>query len=179
MKVTRTLLASCNKGDMISVLYHLAKGADVNGIDSRGWFPLGGAVYGEHQEIVELLIEFGANINQRSEYNWTPLYIAAWRGNEKIVKVLLKNKARMNTKTMVGYQSPYGYCPIHIACENGCYDVVKTLLQFGAEINQKDGDGRTPLDIANQKSKRKIETYLKRKGGEHSKKYLRNHSSNT
>ena len=47
---------------MISVLYHLAKGAHMNETDSRGWFPLGGPVYGEHFEIVGLLIEFGANI---------------------------------------------------------------------------------------------------------------------
>jgi ankyrin repeat protein len=148
MKFTRTLLASCNKGDVLSALYYIAKGADVNETDSRGWFPLGGAVYGHHEELTKLLIEFGANINQKSNFGWTPLYIAAWRGFDEIVKLLLKNGAHIDTKTIPDLNSPNGYTPLHIASERGYFNVVKTLLKFGAEINIKDGEGSTPLDLA-------------------------------
>ncbi len=77
MKFRKTLLASCNNGDVPSALYHLAKGADINITNSKGWFPLGGAVYGGFKDLTELLIELGADINQKSVCNWTPLYIAA------------------------------------------------------------------------------------------------------
>jgi ankyrin repeat protein len=170
MKFTRTLIASCNKGDTPSVLYHLAKGANVNGSDSRGWFPLGGAVYGQHEEVVKLLIEFGADINQESNCRWTPLYIAAWKGYGDIAKILLKCGAQTKTKTIADYNSPNGYTALHIAAEQGYCDVVKTLLKFGAEVNPRDGDGYTPLDRAAQNRQRVVEKCLKKRGGKHSKK---------
>jgi ankyrin repeat protein len=56
---------------------------------------------------------------------------------------------------------------LHEAAIRGFVNVVKLLLEYGADPTVKDKDGRTPLDLARAKGRRKvvsvIEEWLRRR----------------
>lgn len=157
----KTLKSAAKAGDLDAVKYHLAQGAKINAITAAGHFALGGAIIHGHSHVVEFLIARGANVNLKSEYGWTPLYLAAWTGNAEIAVLLLSAGARINTKTVGGWNSPYGYSPLHIAAANGSLDVVKLLVASGARVNARNGESKTPLDIATEQGHTRVVRFLK------------------
>jgi ankyrin repeat protein len=48
----------------------------------------------------------------------------------------------------VDQQGINGYTPLHSAIQSGNAEVIRLLLAAGADINLRDGNGRTPLDLA-------------------------------
>ena len=171
-KITKTLLSACGKGDLKSVKYHLKNNAKINGKNSVGFFPLGGAANGNHPEIAKLLIKSGAHINMRSVYGWTPLFIAACRGHTQVAEILINKGALLNVLTKSGYQSPDRYAPIHIACEKNHFEIVKLLVKAGAKINLKNGNKETPFDIAVKQRRYKLACYLALNGGRPASQHL-------
>jgi|GEM_PF-2163037 ankyrin repeat protein len=91
-------------GDIEVVRDLIDKGADVNGRDVRGNFPLYAAVVGDHADVVELLIKRGANVNQTKamdvlpvmERNTAPLDAASVVGDETVVEMLVNAGADVN-----------------------------------------------------------------------------------
>lgn len=51
--------------------------------------PLHRAVASEHEQMVEMLIEYGANANASNKKGETPLMVAAAHGNEKVAIITL------------------------------------------------------------------------------------------
>ena len=52
----------------------------------------------------------------------------------------------------------YKQTPLHFAATYGRLDAIKTLIENGADIHAKEGNGQTPLQLAEQaKKKRTIE----------------------
>jgi len=43
--------------------------------------------------------------------------------------------------------------------------MAKLLLAKGADVNAKAGDGKTPLDMANEKNQERLVNYLRSRGG--------------
>ena len=75
---------ACDKGHLDVVRYLVENGADVNVTDTfYGFNPLGQALFGEHDEIVKLLLEKGA------EGADSVLTTAAGRGNQELVAAAL------------------------------------------------------------------------------------------
>ncbi|MBI5761312.1 MAG: ankyrin repeat domain-containing protein [Planctomycetales bacterium] len=144
----RTLKSAAEAGDLVSVQYHLERGADINGTTAAGHFALGGAILNDHAHIVEYLIAHGADINQESEFGWTPLYLAAWSDSPRSAALLLIARARINTKTRGGWNSPSGYTPLHIAAERGHLAVVMLLVAAGAKVDAQNGSSETARDLA-------------------------------
>ena len=55
------------------------------------------AAYGNHMELVKLLVKNGANVNARdSDYDQTPIFYAVQRQNMEMVEFLVGNDARIN-----------------------------------------------------------------------------------
>jgi ankyrin repeat protein len=96
----RTLHAAAKHGEIPSIMFHLLKDADVHGIKSKGFFPLGGAANHGHAQAVQYLLDHGANINVVSAFNWTPLYIAATRQHLDVAEVLLRAGAKTGVPTI-------------------------------------------------------------------------------
>jgi ankyrin repeat protein len=160
-KISRTLRAACQKGDLKSVKFHIANNkTNINSKNAAGWFPLGAAAYGGHAEVINYLLKAGARINLRSKCGWTPLYLAAQRGHIEAVELLIENKALLNVLTKLDYNSNDRYSPLHIACERGHSAIVKLLVQAGAKVNLKNGDNETPFDTAVKFRRYKLACYL-------------------
>ena len=57
---------------------------------------------------------------------------------------------------------------MHEAAEGGHKKVVELLILKGADINAKNGDGRTPLDLAIEHKNAEIADILRKHGGKKS-----------
>jgi len=119
----------------------LAKGADVNAKDSKGWMPLNLAAgftnVDGRSDIAELLIARGADVNAKN-FGETPLYRATNTtvNTSKLVELLISKGADLNARDV------YGRTPL-LATDNG--RVADLLIAKGADINAKDNDGNTLL----------------------------------
>lgn len=129
-------------------------GADVNCIDSDGWFtPLHAAVhrgdnypYPELDECIDILLAAGANIEARNPKGQTPLNFGAAR--IQAVRSLVGRGADVNT------QDKEGSTPLHRSKGDNathyfnmdCVETVDFLLEAGADETLLDDQGRTAAD---------------------------------
>lgn len=164
------------KGDMGSVRFALALGADPNLADGIGVTPLHCAAAGGSTEVARALLQAGADIEARisdpsisfmgDRYHWdgrTPLHYAAESGRADVVKLLVGHGANANSK------ATNGDTPLHSAVlgspllvgRDPYPDVVRALLASGADPCEKDVNGNTPLDIVDHISEKHI-AYLLR-----------------
>jgi len=110
-----------------------------------------GGQYGNHLEVIKLLIESGTNINVKNSNGWTALMFAASRNNTEVVKVLISAGADINAK------NNYGWTALMYAALDGSKEAVKFLIDAGADINAKNSEGWTALMLAAKS--RNLEAY--------------------
>ena len=113
----------------------LQSGADVNGVDSKGWTPLMQAVEMENVDIVRLLLSRGADVNLRGSGGVTPLHIA----------VDISIDGTIQTGGQPGDEPT---------------EIIELLLQKGGFLLARDAKGETPLDWALNYRSRKIADLL-------------------
>ncbi|KAI1694324.1 ankyrin repeats (many copies) domain-containing protein [Ditylenchus destructor] len=93
----------------------------------------------------ELIKEEGAKwLNRKEDF---PISDAVFRGDEDIFKILVKHGADVNA------HNTHGQSALHKAAEKGNVVAVKALIDLGAELEEKDKDGFTPLELAENKIK--------------------------
>jgi len=98
------LVSASVSGDIGVVRDLIENGADINGTDARGNFPLYAAVVGDHADVVDLLIKKGAKVNQAKALNVLPvmerntsaLHAASVVGNKSVVELLVNAGADVN-----------------------------------------------------------------------------------
>ena len=78
---------------------------------------------------------------QESYTRSMPLHVAAREGHKGVVEAILAHKFDVNTKAG-------GWTALHWAAEKGRKDVAEFLLAKGADPTAKNGDHRTPLQVA-------------------------------
>jgi ankyrin repeat protein len=130
---------SAYQGDLDKVRSYIAKGTDVNAVDSYGTTPLHYAAIRGHKNVVDFLLTARADINAKDNDNVTPLHGAAFGGNKDIVALLIDNGANINARAR------WNYTPIYYAVWSGTKEVVELLAEKGADVNVKDEWGWTPL----------------------------------
>lgn len=98
------LHAACWRGDVGRVRLLLALGADPNGLSDYNCnptfefsYPIAGAAWNNHPEIIHLLVKAGAKVNVSDAEGGTPLCTAAREGATESAKVLLAYGARTTT----------------------------------------------------------------------------------
>jgi ankyrin repeat protein len=57
-----------------------------------------------------------------------------------------------------------GWRPLHLAAANNNLDAIKTLIAQGADVLAGNGEGRTPLSLAQEKNHRETAAFLRRHG---------------
>jgi ankyrin repeat protein len=122
--------------------YLIQKGADVQGRNSAGRFPLLFAIDLGHIDAAKVLIEHGANVNDTDQNGNFPLLIASCNGYPWMVTLLIDKGAN------VGMSLPDGNTSLMCAARKGNTEIVKVLLEKGANINAKNGSGSTALTEA-------------------------------
>lgn len=105
-------------------------GWDGDPINNDYWSSLHTAVYNEHKDVVELLVQRGADttLDENNDYAYTPLYLAIITGNPEIVALLLEKEPN----NILENQSLSSYNAFDIACtKSNNYDFVETERQGG------------------------------------------------
>ncbi|MHC9539703.1 MAG: ankyrin repeat domain-containing protein [Vulcanimicrobiota bacterium] len=139
--------------DRETVQYLISRGANFNekaGIS--GDSPLNLAAMRGCTEIAALLISEGALVNvKESHFGQTPLHRAAFCGYQQIAESLINAGAKIDAR-----DDKYGDTPLHKAAWKGNKSVIELLIAHGADINAKAHDGKTPFQIAMEKSKENL-----------------------
>lgn len=160
MKVSRLLLSlllplgmvSCQtslqkaaaNGQAKRVEQIIAKGANVNTVDSEGWLALSRAAANDRVEVIQTLLNHGANPNMANQNSlgWTPLHAAAVKGRVDAANTLMNRGAEVNIVT------PDGWTPLMFAAREGFTGVARALIERGAGVNMANQSGFTPLLLA-------------------------------
>ena len=123
-------------------------GHDVNVRNkASGETPLWSAVTVYNLPAVKLLLASGADVNVTGKNGNSPLHTSSYR---KISILLLDRGANPNQANSLGFT------PLHSAAYFGRLDAARVLIENGADRSVRDGEGRTPLDIANEREKQEL-----------------------
>jgi hypothetical protein len=150
----RGLLDAASEGNNIKLREYMAKGANVDCIDTRVEDAEHGRAHGNfralhyaamfgHRRTIEWLHAYGAFMAPRNSAQETPLHMAAAFGRKDCVYKLLKLGAPVDAEDCCGWT------PLFKAIFwNSTSAIVRHLLKFGADIDHLDKSGRAAIDVA-------------------------------
>ncbi|XP_069470340.1 ankyrin repeat and protein kinase domain-containing protein 1 [Ambystoma mexicanum] len=130
------------QGNVKTVNYLLARGANVNSQTVNGLTPVSLAVQKKHLSICSDLIKNGADVNLSDDEKWSPLHFAAQNGDDRATRLLLDNHANVDS------QEHDGWTPLHLASQNGFENVVRVLFSRHCAPNIVESDGKSALHLA-------------------------------
>jgi len=128
-------------------------GANIDLKNKKGFSPLHYAAQYGHLSVIEYLVKNGANINLRNNRFMTPLQIASENRFLTVDEYLINHGAYIDDMIC-------GENYIHWASRNGYLSILISLLDHGAEIHSKNGDYKTPFQIASEKGHLDVVEYL-------------------
>lgn len=118
------------------------KGTDLNAFDSSNVSPLFLTVLLGEVDVARFLIENGADVNLIRSDGATPIFLSP---NEEMIDFLVSRGADINHAT------PYGFTPLTSAMLDQKFWMAEHLVRIGADVNVMKLEGRTPLNILNQR----------------------------
>ena len=134
-------------GDFNEVSRLIENGAKVNSLDEYGVSPLVYAVILVHPELVEFLIDNGADVNLPNTDGSTPIFFAP---NSEIFELLVNAGADVNHKTPDGGPALIGAIFMDEIWQ------AEALVKYGADVNVLNPNGRSPLNILNERKNTRI-----------------------
>ncbi len=111
--------------------------------DKIGNLPLHVAVLNRNTQLISLLLSFN-DIFSRNSRGDSPLSLALDGAQIELVDTLLEND--------INQTDSQGNSPLHLAVEREVpLSIIRYLIISGARTDQRNGEGKTPLDIAQEK----------------------------
>lgn len=151
------LFMTIYEGDRAQVRQLLDEGADPN-MTVDGRTPLMFAIWGQHMDIVKLLVANGADLNQETTPRIPLVNVAAEVDNTDVLQYLLDHGADINaTGTSIraefSREPPRDRTPLMVAIAHhspakGPSAAVKFLIEKGADLNAQDALGWTAIMLA-------------------------------
>ncbi|NET58587.1 MAG: hypothetical protein F6K47_21260 [Symploca sp. SIO2E6] len=133
--------------------------ADVNAWDLlQNSNPLLMAIWGEHDDVLQILLQAGANPNIRDQEGNSPLRLSVEQENINMVKLLLEHGAKATIDDAGGFR---GMNALGIAVSKLNIAIVEMLLNAGANSEVIDHDYRKPLQRIPEDADTKIKEKLK------------------
>ena len=120
----------------------IAHGADPTITDSQGYNSLHLVTHSSSIMPLLYLLHQPINVDSRDAQGHTSLMWAAYQGDALSVELLLKHGANPNLKDDVGL------LPLHWAVVRGNRMCIRRLIEKDADIMTRDGEDRTPRDMA-------------------------------
>lgn len=128
--------------DFETIQEKIDKGTDLNAFDSSDVSPLFLTVLLGEVDVAKLLIDNGADVNLIRSDGATPIFLSP---NAEMIDFLVSQGAEINHAT------PFGYTPLTSAMLDRKYWMAEHLVRIGADVNVMKLEGRTPLNILNQR----------------------------
>ena len=100
--------------------------------------------FGDNADVVKLMVSRGAQLDAQDAMGNSALHRCAERGYANSIKALMQESAFANI------QNVSKDTPLHLAVRNKREDSVRILLSFGANSAQKNIEGRTPYEEAEE-----------------------------
>src|SRR5262249_7168060 len=146
-QVSDALGVAARNGHAGVVRFLLARRPDLSFRGYMGATPLHWAYFGGSLEAVDLLLRAGADPASRDgELRCTPrAFGVSTLANWGFLEML---RRRLDADPTLVNVSDGRTTPLHEAARGGNRAVVALLLERGADRSLRDGDGRTPLDVA-------------------------------
>jgi ankyrin repeat protein len=144
------LLEAAIAGEAAMVRFLIEYKADINAQDRRGSTALLFAIWLNHEQVIDVLLECKANPLLPYNNNF-PLHIVVERGHIETVKKLLDTK-----KIAVDTMSDNGRTPLLYAANAGHAEMVRFLIEQKADVNAKDPEGATALLLAIELNHEKV-----------------------
>ncbi|CAG2185484.1 unnamed protein product [Mytilus edulis] len=168
--IKENIITSCFEGYYEIVEYFISTFIDFNN-GYLGNTPLIAACDGNHESIVQLLVDKECDVNQANRRGSTPMTAACYSENEKIVKLLIEKAGDINQvdSTDKGCNVNQAYdikdtsqaascverkenvdrgcvdcrewTPLTSACCGGNAKIVQILIDTGVDVNQADDNG--------------------------------------
>jgi len=137
----------------------IAGGADVNAKDDTVQSAYLIATSEGYADLLELTLASGADLTSLDSYNGTGLIRAAERGHADIVGRLLQAGIEVNHVNRPRWTA-LDEAIVYGDGEAGYVDTVRALVAGGADVNRVAGDGRTPIQHAEDGGHRVIAATL-------------------
>ena len=135
----------------------LKAGADITVRNEKGESLLMTAAKFQRVKILKVLhSEFGFPADEVNFDGVSPLLASLCKMYSEsslanTVKYLLQNGVDVNRRI-----AENGMTPLHLACKLNCLKIVKILLEYGADKDMKNHDGKTPVELTESKTIRKL-----------------------
>lgn len=161
-QISDALYMACRNAQADVVRFLLDKKPDLNFCAYMGGTPLHWAYFGGSKAVIDMLVKAGADIGALDAVlHCTPRAFgicapANW-GFFDLVQRRLQNDPTL-VNFMDGHTSP-----LHEAARSGSVDVVRLLLEQGADPLLRDGQGKTPLEIASERGQSAAAELLRQK----------------
>ena len=133
----------------------ISRGADVNAEAKYGSIALHSAAAEGNTDMVALLIARGADVMATNALGDTPLHSAVEHEYIDIAKILLSENVDINAK-----DHKTGATPLHYTAFNGDKQLMELLIAHGAALDIEDDEGRTALEVAEEKGHAQIVALL-------------------
>eukprot|EP00118_Oscarella_pearsei_P004780 m.20904 g.20904 ORF g.20904 m.20904 type:complete len:457 (+) comp28103_c0_seq2:1416-2786(+) len=152
--------ASTNRVDVITKVLLVAKGANVNAINKKGYSPLHEACVCGSCETVCALLDAGADFLQTTKHGNLPTHVAAHEGKTRCLEAVLKACSALASEV-----NENGLTVMHQAAQQGHLETVEYLylLPRGKSLflTLRDRHNhRTPLHLASHRGHVKVVRFL-------------------
>ena len=128
----------------------IEKGTDLNTFDENDISPLFTSVRLGDIKVTKFLIGNGANVNLVRSDGATPIFLAP---TAEMIDFLISHGANLEHTT------PYGFTPLTSAIFYEKTHIAEHLVRIGADVNVLKMEGRSPLNMLNEREN----IYIKRR----------------